>query len=179
MRTLMSVLVTILAVTAIHAAENAAASPASAIAVVQATEGNKATGTVRFTQTGDKVRVVADFENLSPGKHGFHIHEFGDTSAKDGASAGGHFNPGGAPHAGHDAAHRHAGDLGNVDAGADGKAHLDVTIDGFSVSGANAILGRSVVIHEKTDDLATQPSGNSGPRIGVGVIGVAKSADAK
>jgi superoxide dismutase, Cu-Zn family len=178
MRTLLSVLITVLAVAALGAAETAAA-PGAAIAVIVPTEGSKVAGTVRFTQVGELVRVVADLDNLTPGKHGFHIHEFGDTSAKDGAAAGGHYNPTGAPHAGHDAASHHAGDLGNIQAGADGKAHLDVTVGGISIAAANAIVGRSVVVHEKTDDLTTQPSGNSGPRIGVGVIGLAKPAEAK
>ncbi len=147
---------------------------AAGIAVIQPTEGNHISGTVRFTPEGDKVHVVGDLEGLTPGAHGFHIHEFGDATAKDGASAGGHYNPGGAPHAGHDAKARHAGDLGNIEAGADGKAHVDVSVDGFSIDGTNAIVGRSVVVHAKADDLTSQPAGNSGPRIGVGVIGLAK-----
>ena len=59
------------------------------------TQDNRVVGVVSFTQTGDKVRVVAEVSGLTAGAHGFHIHEKGDCSAPDGTSAGGHFNPGG------------------------------------------------------------------------------------
>src|SRR5947207_3940938 len=64
-----------------------------AIAVLHPTAGNNVTGSVTFTQSGETVKVVADVTGLTPGKHGFHIHEFGDCSSGDGSSAGGHFNP--------------------------------------------------------------------------------------
>ena len=66
----------------------------------------------------------AHIEGLTPGKHGFHIHEWGDCGSKDGSAAGGHFNPAGVPHAAPDAAQRHAGDLGNIEANQGGVAHL-------------------------------------------------------
>src|SRR5689334_10067844 len=55
--------------------------------------GSKVSGTVTFTKSGDEVTVTGDIENLTPGKHGFHIHDKGDCSAADASSAGGHFNP--------------------------------------------------------------------------------------
>src|ERR1041385_362699 len=65
-----------------------------AVAVLHATAGNKCHGTVRFSQEGDSVRIVADIEGLTAGqKHAFHIHQFGDCTAGDGMSAGGHYNP--------------------------------------------------------------------------------------
>src|SRR5687768_3164952 len=69
-----------------------------AIAVLHPASGSKVTGTVTFTKTGDTVQVVADITGLTPGKHAFHIHEFGDCSAPDAASAGSHFNPTKQPH---------------------------------------------------------------------------------
>src|SRR6476619_5701398 len=69
-----------------------------AVAVVSPTANSKVTGTVTFTKSGDDVKVVADISGLTPGKHGFHIHEFGDCSAPDGKAAGGHFNPPNSPH---------------------------------------------------------------------------------
>src|SRR5947208_14884653 len=98
--------------------------PTKAIAVLHPTAGNNVTGSVTFTKSGDEVKVVADVNGLTPGKHGFHIHEFGDCSSSDGSSAGGHFNPTHKQHGAPDASDRHAGDLGNIEADASGKAHL-------------------------------------------------------
>jgi Cu-Zn family superoxide dismutase len=133
----------------------------------------KATGTVTFTQVGDdKVKVVIDLQGLPPGKHGFHIHEKGDLSAADLSSAGGHFNPGHHHHAGPDSPKRHAGDLGNIKADANGEVKKEMTIGGISVGtgAANDIVGKSVIVHGKADDLKTDPAGNAGPRIAGGVI---------
>ena len=79
------------------------------------TAGSKVGGTVTFTEVADGVQVHADLTGLGPGNHGFHVHEFGDCSAPDAMSAGGHFNPTNEPHAGPDDAARHVGDMGNVD----------------------------------------------------------------
>jgi Cu/Zn superoxide dismutase len=67
--------------------------PLRAIAVLHPTAGNKVSGTVTFTEVADGVQVQAEITGLTPGKHGFHVHEFGDCSAADLASAGAHFNP--------------------------------------------------------------------------------------
>src|SRR5438552_3435377 len=77
--------------------------PLKAIAVLHPTEGNKVSGTVTFTEVADGVQVEAAIAGLTPGKHGFHIHEFGDCSAADASSAGAHFNPTNQPHAAPDA----------------------------------------------------------------------------
>ena len=145
-----------------------------AIAVLHPTAGQHCQGVVRFTQDGDSVKVVADLEGLTPGqKHAFHIHQFGDCSAPDGMSAGGHYNPEGHQHGLPDAENRHAGDLGNVQADNDGKAHYEITVNNVSVSGMkNPILGRGVIVHAKPDD-GGQPVGNAGARLACGVIGVA------
>ncbi|MDQ3116611.1 MAG: superoxide dismutase family protein [Verrucomicrobiota bacterium] len=148
--------------------------PTKAIAVLHPTKGSKVEGTVSFTKTGDGVKIVADFTGLTPGKHGFHIHEFGDCSSPDGNAAGGHFNPTNNPHAGHDAETRHAGDLGNIEADSSGKAHLELTDKTMMMSGENSIIGRGFIVHEKADDLKTQPTGDAGGRVACGVIGIAK-----
>src|SRR5436190_11293898 len=100
--------------------------PTKAIAVLHSASGSQVTGTVTFTKMGDTMQVVADITGLKPGKHGFHIHEFGDCSAADASSAGSHFNPTKTPHGAPDAAERHAGDLGNLEADSNGKAHLEL-----------------------------------------------------
>jgi len=146
------------------------------IAVLHPTAGNNVAGTVTFTPVADGVRVHAEITGLTPGKHGFHIHEFGDCSAADASSAGGHFNPTNQPHAGPDAAARHEGDMGNVEADASGNTKLDYVDHQISLANdAKSAIGRSVVVHAKPDDLKTQPSGDSGARIACGVIGWAKT----
>ncbi|HYE07173.1 MAG TPA: superoxide dismutase family protein [Planctomycetota bacterium] len=153
------------------------ACPTEAIAVLQPTKGNAVAGTVRFSQQGDDtLLIVAEVSGLSAnGQHAFHVHEFGDASAPDAESAGGHYNPEGHAHGGPDSEERHAGDFGNLQADAQGKARLELTARGVTVCGRNPVLGRSIIIHAKADDLSTQPSGNAGPRIAIGVIGVAKA----
>src|SRR5712692_6964724 len=94
------------------------AAPSKAVAMLHPTAGNKVTGTVTFTEVADGVQVHAEIAGLTPGKHGFHVHEFGDCSASDAASAGAHFNPTNQPHAGPDAQARHVGDMGNIEADA-------------------------------------------------------------
>jgi len=145
-----------------------------AICVIYPTQGNSVSGTVTFTGVPEGVRVVADLSGLTPGKHGFHIHEFGDCSSPDGLSTGGHFNPSGSMHGAPADQVRHAGDMGNIEADASGKAHLDYIDPHMSFNGPNSILGRAVIVHAKEDDMKTQPTGNAGARIGCGVIGLAK-----
>src|SRR5438477_9063658 len=150
--------------------------PLKAIAVLHPTQDNKVSGTVMFTEVADGVQVHAEIAGLTPGKHGFHVHEFGDCSAADASSAGAHFNPTNQPHAGPDAAARHEGDMGNIEADASGNAKLDYVDHQISLANdAKSVIGRSVVVHAKPDDLKTQPSGDSGARIACGVIGWAKT----
>lgn len=145
-----------------------------AVAVLHPTEGSDVTGTVTFSRTDNGTKVVADVLGLSPGKHGFHVHEFGDCSAPDGTSAGGHFNPEKRPHAGPEQANRHVGDLGNITADTSGDAHFVRTDSYLKLNGRDSIIGRSVIVHAGEDDLTSQPSGNAGPRVACGVIGIAK-----
>lgn len=155
------------AVAHIHPAPGATTQPA----------WGKTSGKVTFTQKAvDKVRVQVDLTGLPPGEHGFHIHEKSDLTAPDLSSAGPHFNPSHAKHAGPMSEMRHAGDLGNITADSSGNAKLDITISGVTLMGVgdNNILMKSVIIHAKADDLKTDPSGNSGARIAGGVIEASK-----
>ena len=147
-----------------------------AIVVLHPTAGNKVTGVVTFTPLSDGVQVHAEITGLTPGKHGFHVHEFGDCSAVDASSAGAHFNPTNQPHAAPDATARHVGDMGNIEADTSGAAKLDYLDHHMSLANDDrSILGRSVVVHAKADDLKSQPAGDSGARVACGVIGRAKS----
>ncbi len=146
-----------------------------AVAILAPTKGSEVKGTITFTKVAEGIRVEGEVTGLTPGKHGFHIHEFGDPSSPDGTSAGGHFNPGGQPHSGPHSEHRHAGDFGNIEAGSDGTAKIDMLDKLISFEGKDTILGRGVVVHAKADDLKSQPSGDAGDRVAVGVIGVTKA----
>lgn len=143
----------------------------SAVAVLTPTEGNDLQGTVTFIQTPGGVRVQANLTGLTGTEHGFHVHQYGDCSASDGTSAGGHFNPHGADHAGPFAASRHVGDLGNSEATYD---RVDTHL---AFEGESSIIGRAVIVHGGTDDLSSQPSGAAGPRIACGVIGIAADTE--
>jgi Cu-Zn family superoxide dismutase len=145
-----------------------------AICILYPTQGNNVSGTITFTQTDKGVKVVADVQGLSQGKHGFHIHEFGDCSSPDGTSAGGHFNPDSKQHGAPMSMTRHMGDMGNLEADESGKAHLEYIDTVIKLTGPNSIIGKSIIVHKGEDDLKSQPAGNSGPRIACGVIGSAK-----
>lgn len=169
MRLAPAALAAALAFTGLHATGVAAQ---TATAELKPTQGNSASGTVQFTQQGSKVVVAVSVTGLTPNKeHGFHVHEKGDCSAPDGTSAGGHFNPGGKPHAHFEKAERHAGDMPNLRADANGRANYKWESDMLSVgSGATSVIGRAVVVHRDPDDYSSQPAGNSGPRVACGVV---------
>lgn len=117
---------------------------------------------------------------MAPGKHGFHVHEFGDNT-NGCMSAGPHFNPNKKEHGAPDAAIRHVGDLGNIVADESGKAKVNINDSLISLTGPNSILGRTVVVHADVDDLGlgghelSKTTGNAGGRIGCGVIGFSSS----
>jgi superoxide dismutase, Cu-Zn family len=143
-----------------------------AMATLQPTTGQAAKGTVHFQDMGGgTIEVQVDLSGVPPGVHGFHIHEKGDCG-NDAQAAGGHFNPTGMPHGAPDAVSHHTGDFGNVTADANGEVHTRFTTHSVSLaSGASTNpIGRAVVLHEKADDLVSQPSGNAGARISCGVI---------
>jgi Cu-Zn family superoxide dismutase len=144
----------------------------SAIAVLEPTEGNTVRGAVDFVRKGGEVLVTTNLSGFAPNTtHGMHIHEVGDCTARDGSSAGEHFNPATTEHGGTSGSSRHAGDLGNVTADDKGFVHSTVKVDGLAFgTGTDSIVGRSLIVHAGPDDLKTQPAGNAGARIACGVI---------
>ncbi len=152
--------------------------PTMAVCTVHPLGNSGVHGTVTFTKTEGGVRVQAELTGLSPGEHGFHVHQYGDCSMMDGTCAGGHFNPTGAPHGGPDApaGQRHVGDFGNIKADASGKATYDRVDKLIALSGPHSIIGRSIIVHAGRDDLKSQPSGDAGARVACGVIGIADPA---
>lgn len=145
-----------------------------AVAVVRPLSNSGVTGLVYFNKIQNGIKVIADIKGLKPGKHGFHIHEFGDLRADDGTTAGGHFNPENMPHGAPDMdTMRHVGDLGNIIALDDGTAHFEWVDTKITFSGKHSIIGRAVIIHQGEDVYVSQPTGDAGARIGGGVIGIA------
>lgn len=146
----------------------------SAQAVMTPTQGQNVRGVVTFTQKREDVLVVASFSGLTPGGHGFHIHEKGDCSAPDATSAGGHFNPAARKHGHPHHGEHHSGDLPMLQADASGNASLTATLSGISLRPGSStnIIGRGVIVHAAPDDYQTQPTGNAGSRVACGVITV-------
>jgi Cu-Zn family superoxide dismutase len=151
----------------------ASESAAPATAQLAPTQGNTANGSLSVVAHGSAVQLTGTIQGLAPnGQFGFHIHEKGDCSAPDASSAGEHFNPAGAQHGNPQGEAHHAGDMLNVTSDAQGVAQVDAQADGATLNAglATDVQGRALVLHQKPDDYATQPSGDSGPRIACGVI---------
>lgn len=151
--------------------------PATAMATLAGKSGMDVTGELRLVSTEGGVGVIGAIDGLTEGtEHGIHVHETGDCSAPDAESAGGHFNPTGAPHGrpalGTAPAAAHLGDMPNVTADDTGQATVNATIAGATLrdAGNNDLIGKAVVVHARRDDYTTQPSGDSGERIACGVI---------
>jgi len=148
-----------------------AAGGGSGVAEMKPASKSKVSGTVTFTEKDGKVEVAVDLKGLKPGEHGFHIHEKGDCSSPDAKSAGDHFNPDKKDHGAPDAPVHHAGDLGNLTVDKDGNVKTTTTVDFLTLGdGPNSAIGKAVIVHEKQDDLKSQPAGNAGARVACGVV---------
>jgi len=148
-------------------------------ATLKPTQNNKVAGELSFMGMEGGVHVTGTLTGLPPGEHGFHIHEKGDCSAPDGASAGGHFNPDGAEHGQVTADPHHAGDSNNITADAQGNVTIDQMLSSNVDIGKGDkydIVGKGVIVHEKADDYKTQPTGDAGGRLACGVIEAAPAA---
>ncbi len=159
-----------------------------AICVLQPTTGTELTnvkGVVTLTQTKDGLLIVAKVTGLKPNsKHGFHIHQWGDiTDSESAKTSGPHFNPEDKPHSLPGEGHMHgdtlvhmtgghAGGLGNLETDENGNATFSKTFENISLKDKHAVLGRSFIVHIDEDD-GKGESGNAGPRVAQGVIGIA------
>ena len=144
------------------------ASPTAACDLAS-TSGSRVTGRATFRLEGGRMIIEADVDGLTPGRHGIHIHEFGDCG-NNAKSAGGHFNPSGQKHGPGMLMDSHAGDLGNLVADANGHAHAVLETEHLSFMGGTKVIGLSLVVHADPDDFVSQPAGNSGERVACGVI---------
>ena len=152
------------------AADPAATKTKAAVATLSPSATGGPTGLVSFALAGAGVDVHVVATGLAPGSvHGFHVHEKGNCASADFTSAGGHFNPENHPH-GPQSGEHHMGDMPNLLADPQGNIDTRFTLAGVTLSGANGIVDRAVIVHAGPDDYATQPTGNSGGRIACGVI---------
>ena len=130
----------------------------------------------RILRIYSKTKIDGEFKGLTEGKHGFHIHQFGNL-LEGCKTAGPHYNPFNKTHGGPDSEVRHVGDMGNVEAKADGTATYHREDHLITLFGAYSVLGRSCVLHADEDDLGltdhplSKVTGNAGGRVACGVIG--------
>ena len=141
-------------------------------AIISSSNDSGVTGIAVFTQNGDQITFTVEIQGASPGLHAVHIHEYGDCSAPDATSAGGHWNPTDVAHGKWGEGEFHLGDIGNITVGEDGTGRLTLTTDLWEIgTGSDVdVVGQSMIVHAGADDFVSQPSGAAGPRIGCGVI---------
>jgi Cu-Zn family superoxide dismutase len=154
---------------------SSAEATAGAAVQLSPTQGNTANGGLKLTAAGNGVKISGMLQGLKPdSEFGFHFHEKGDCSAPDATSAGAHFNPASQQHGNPQAQPHHAGDMLNVKSDAQGVAEVSVDNPDVSLQTGrpNDIIGKALVLHAKPDDYKTQPSGDSGDRIGCGVVAI-------
>lgn len=147
-----------------------------AVSVLKGT--SQVEGVVTLVQQGDGPTTVnVKVTGLTPGLHGFHLHEFGDTT-NGCISTGAHFNPNNLTHGAPTDQVRHAGDLGNILADENGVAEVTIVDSQIPLSGPNSVVGRAFVVHELEDDLGkgghelSLTTGNAGGRLACGVVGL-------
>ena len=141
---------------------------------LESKSGSDLSGNAVFTEENGEVTMTAIIDGLPEGMHAIHLHESADCSAEDASSAGGHWNPTFEKHGKWgDPNGYHKGDIGNFKVDANGNGTITMTTDQWCIGcddDKKNIIGKAVIVHDGTDDYESQPAGNSGTRIGCGVI---------
>jgi superoxide dismutase, Cu-Zn family len=155
---------------------------ANCVCALQSESGSSVHGVLSLSQASEDAPTVisGELKGLAPGKHGISINVYGDLS--DGATSCGEiFNPFGQPHGFPGDATRKVGSLGNIIAGEDGKAYVEIEDTLVKLVGPHSVIGRSIIVYAAEDDGGrgghenSLITGNSGPRVAAGVVGLASS----
>ena len=173
MRTVLVLGLGVLALTACNEDRPATGAPVAGGAQATAmltTPAGVEVGRATVADVKDGMRVTFDGKALPAGTHGIHIHTAGRCDAPDFATAGGHWNPAGTKHGSMNPQGPHGGDLPNLMVDTGGRGAIGAVIPGASVATMLDADGAALVVHEKADDLQTDPSGNSGGRIACGAF---------
>ena len=137
--------------------------------------GGRELAVASATQLGDGLRISVSSTGLGAGTYGVHVHTAGRCEAPGFNSAGPHWNPTMREHGAQNPQGPHRGDLPNLIVGANGQGEIAFTVpDARLAGGVGGMLdadGAAIVVHQGADDYRTDPSGNSGARIGCGVFG--------
>jgi superoxide dismutase, Cu-Zn family len=143
------------------------------VPIKTSTGGDAGTASFQEAKNGKELTVKINLKNLPPGEHAVHIHQTPTCDAPDFRGAGGHFNPDMKQHGTMNPMGHHNGDLPqNVRVGENHTGEASFKVDYLSLApGApNSVNGHAIVVHEKADDMKTDPTGNAGNRIACGVI---------
>jgi Cu-Zn family superoxide dismutase len=164
--------------TLIMACTTGASDKEIAKASLNSTATNEVIGTVKFFNVADgkiKMDLTLDFPERADSTVAVHFHEHGDCGNM-GENTHGHWNSTNEDHGKWDSAAYHSGDIGNIKLDSKGHGTVSVTTDRWNITANDMknIIGRGIIVHGGTDDYVTQPTGNSGPRIGCGVIEAVK-----
>ena len=130
-------------------------------------------GTAMFEKDGNEVKMHLELTVPSKANQSVAVHFHAMSDCGDmGKMAGGHWNPTNEQHGKWGTGSFHSGDIGNITLDGKGKGTIDVKTNRWTLGGDTTtnIIGRTIIVHSGVDDYKSQPSGNSGERIGCGVI---------
>ena len=152
----------------------AATTPANSVTVSLSDAKGASIGTARLSPAASGVRITLAVSGLPPGEHAIHVHQTAQCDAPAFTSAGGHFNPDQKHHGLSNPEGPHAGDMPNFTVDASGRSSATIVAPGVTLdAGPHSVFtggGTALVIHEKADDMKSDPAGNAGARIACGVI---------